>query len=308
MKLLFTLLLLGIASNCCFASLANLANQFVNFEVFNDPKCQDPNPFYGVGFSIVTDTCLTFDEVSSNKFTVDGSVITYQTYYGVGIEICNQTKGYPMKYTVNSCIVSNGLTNKLNLWLTATGKQFFYKVSLSSKPLIQKNSMANVYMGESCQTDNILLAQIFVNGTYVNSNDKEMIYYCDSSNQPMSIFCPKNKPNCNAPTTNYATCEITPPFYNSSTYYTSSYTACQSGTCSGSGGSLTGSSGTSTGSSGSSTGGNSYKSFMGVSSSSNPNLSSYLTSGSSSGSSESQSKGSSSDSEERQYYYSNICY
>ncbi|EGC40366.1 hypothetical protein DICPUDRAFT_25187 [Dictyostelium purpureum] len=228
MKLLLSLILiLTIVSNFCFA---DISNQYVNFEVFSDPQCLVSNSSYGVGFTFAANTCVTDDYTSNHLFTVKGNTVTGQDFQSQGAELCTTPLNPPYTYKVNSCVEPGNFVTDIDKWIEAPYKPFYYKVTVSSVPIIQTNSMALVYMDQECNLDYVIYAKYYMNGTIVKFHNQDYMYFCDGDT-PMSGYCPGTSGTCNSPTySNYvATCESYAPFYNTST----ELTGCQGSTCSG---------------------------------------------------------------------------
>ncbi|EGC39998.1 hypothetical protein DICPUDRAFT_74455 [Dictyostelium purpureum] len=98
--------------------------------------------------------------------------------------------------------------------MSADDKDYYFKVTVSSSPVVQPNSASISFMRDSCEPENILLSEYVINGTNTDSlNGLTLFYYCINQ-APYYVTCLKNE--CHDPVPLLQICVQTVPFYNSS--------------------------------------------------------------------------------------------
>ncbi|KAN0053422.1 hypothetical protein ACTA71_009872 [Dictyostelium dimigraforme] len=239
MKLIACLIFLTL-SFFGFSKSTQISNQYVNFIAYSDSHCKTPSTKTGgFGYSVASDTCVTYDHVNNFLFTVSDGQVSWETFeFGFNIgQMCITANSPTLTYPINSCIPSNLVY--LNMATGVTKQPFYYKVTTSSTPYLPINSYINSYMGEQCTENNIVVLEYFYNNTRITENDSSstLLYFCDKeTNYPNTQYCDNGLNGCQPiPNPSSPSCLIAQPFYNntgSDSGSTSVTSSCMSGSCS----------------------------------------------------------------------------
>ncbi|KAM9998528.1 hypothetical protein ACTFIY_008171 [Dictyostelium cf. discoideum] len=213
-KLLLLLLL--------FLLLINFINgyEYINFIPYSNDQCSGDVSNEGVGYAIVVDTCFTLDNATSHIIQVIGNTVAMKNFYDVqGATDCVVPIEQPSQHAeIGDCIPADFT---FNLYLNPISTQpLYYFVMKSSQPSFQSNSYVTTFMSESCDDDQVLLAQYIMNDTRIAYGSKANLitFFCDEKTSlPYTQFCPPGSGgSCFPPIAKSLVCFETLPFFNSS--------------------------------------------------------------------------------------------
>ncbi|KAM9957868.1 hypothetical protein ACTFIW_012841 [Dictyostelium discoideum] len=211
-KLLLLLLLL----------LINFINgyEYINFIPYSSNQCSGDVSTEGVGYAIVIDTCFTLDNATSHIVQVIGDMVVWKNFYDVqGATDCLVPIEQPSQQAeIGDCIPADFT---FNLYLNPISTQpLYYLVMKSDVPSFQSNSYVTTFMSESCDDDQVLLAQYIMNDTQIayGSRANLITFFCDEkTGLPFTQFCPPGSGgSCFPPIAKSLVCFETLPFFNSS--------------------------------------------------------------------------------------------
>ncbi|KAN0042293.1 hypothetical protein ACTFIV_004853 [Dictyostelium citrinum] len=195
--------------------------EYINFIPFSNSECSGDVSNKGVGYSVVVDTCFTLDNSTNHIIQLKGeNTVVWKDFYDVqGTADCMVPIEQPTQQAeIGQCIEADFTFN--SFLKPITQESLYYLIYKSSEPALQSNSYVTTFMSDSCDDDQVLLAQYIMNDTQIayGSKANQITFFCDQKTKlPYTQFCPPGSDgSCFPPISTSLTCFETIPFFNSS--------------------------------------------------------------------------------------------
>ncbi|KAN0042913.1 hypothetical protein ACTA71_010545 [Dictyostelium dimigraforme] len=168
-----------------------LSTSYVNFIPYKKgSNCKGGNDnIKGVGYSVPTDSCITFDYFRNWKFSLSSdSTVKFSAFSnGTSSDLdCSEPFGETVVVSNGQCIESLGEHYFDGYFVPQRSNS--YLVTISTTPSYSEFSWVNSFSyGKGCHNDDIVFASFATNFTAIQSEDQETVF-CRNK-EPLYNYC-----------------------------------------------------------------------------------------------------------------------